>query len=313
MLNKQGDSIKYLLDYKNGKIKQGLEIGCMLDDYLRFKPKQLNIILGHDNVGKTYWINWYFLTLALKHGLTFCLWSGENQKGQILRDLIQMYSGTKFKELTEAQIVSYSTYLEQFFTFVDNSKLYKPKDILKVFEESGCKVGLIDPFTGLDREMTYSGNYDFMNAAREFVNRTEMTIYINTHPNTESGRGANLYTEGDFKGSLKAPMKDHIEGGKAFSNRCDDFFVIHRLVKHETMKYVTWVNVEKVKDMETGGRHTGIEEPILCNFNSGLGFQIGNIEPLKNLRPKHEQTKIEEPRLTSLEQKMNSMNNNLPF
>ncbi len=82
MLTKQGDTIKYLLDYKEGKIKEGLGIGCGLDDYLRFKRKQLNIILGHDNVGKTYWINWYFLVLALKHGLKFCLWSGENQKGK---------------------------------------------------------------------------------------------------------------------------------------------------------------------------------------------------------------------------------------
>jgi len=54
MLKSAGDSLDYLLNYRNGKIKQGLEIGCVLDDYLRFKPKQLNIILGHDNVGKTY-------------------------------------------------------------------------------------------------------------------------------------------------------------------------------------------------------------------------------------------------------------------
>jgi hypothetical protein len=300
MLNKQGDSIKYLLDYKNGKIKQGLEIECYLDNFLRYKPKQLNIILGHDNVGKTYWINWYFLTLALKHELTFCIWSGENKKGQILRDLIQMYSGIKFKDLSDSQIRNYSTYLEQYFTFVDNSKLYKPKDILKIFEDSGCKVGLIDPFTGLDRQMTYEGNYEFMNAAREFVNRSGMTIYINTHPNTESGRGANVYTE----------------GGKAFSNRCDDFFVIHRLVKHETMKYVTWVNVEKVKDMETGGRHTGIEEPIMCNFNSGLGFEINGVDVLKPLRPKHEQKKLNiETNLISTSEKIRLANekNNLPF
>ena len=295
MLSKQGDSINYLLDYRNGKIKQGLEIGCKLDDYLRFKPKQLNIILGHDNVGKTYWINWYFLTLALKHGLTFCLWSGENQKGQVLRDMIQMYSGKPFKSLSEKEIMNHATYLEQFFTFVDNSNLYKPEDILKLFDESECKVGLIDPFTGLDRQMSYEGNYEFMNKAREFVNKTGMTIYINTHPNTESGRGGNVYAEGNFKGNLKAPLKDHIEGGKAFSNRCDDFFVIHRLVKHETMKYVTWVNVEKVKDIETGGKHTGLEDPIYCDFNSGLGFEIYGTDPLKDLRYRQIQTRIEQP------------------
>ena len=58
MLSKQGDSLQYLLDVRDGKIKQGLGLDCFLDEHLRFKPKQLNIILGHDNVGKTYWINW---------------------------------------------------------------------------------------------------------------------------------------------------------------------------------------------------------------------------------------------------------------
>jgi len=214
MLLKQGDALQYLLDVRDGKIKQGLGLDCGLDEHIKFKPKQLNIILGHDNVGKTYWINWYFLTLALQHDLTFCIWSGENQKGQILRDMVQMYRGKHFNKLSHSQIAGDVAYLEQYFTFIDNKNLYKPQEILALFEKSGCKVGLIDPFTGLDREMSFSGNYEFMNTARQFVNSTGMTIYINTHPNTESGRSGNLYTEGELKGHLKAPLKDGIEGGK---------------------------------------------------------------------------------------------------
>ena len=284
MLTKQGDTIQYLLDLKAGKIKAGLGIDCVLDDFLRFKRKQVNIILGHDNVGKTYWINWYFLCLALKHGLKFCLWSGENQKGQVLRDLIQLYAGEPFKNLTNNQIQSYLTYLEQFFIFVDNSKLYKPLELLEVFKESECDVALIDPFTGLDREMTYEGNYTFMNKAREFVNKTGITLYINTHPNTESGRSGNLYTEGEWKGHLKPPLKDHIEGGKAFLNRCDDMLVIHRLVKHETMKYFTMVSVEKVKDRDTGGQQTAFDLPLMFDYNKGLGFTMGGLDPIQPYR-----------------------------
>lgn len=293
MLSKHGDTLQYLLDVKDGKIKQGLGVDCFLDEHLRFKPKQVNIILGHDNVGKTYWINWYFLTLALKHNLTFCIWSGENQKGQILRDMIQMYRGRPFASLSHREISGDLAYLEQSFVFIDNSKLYKPSDIFRLFKESGANVGLIDPFTGLDREMSFAGNYEFMNTARQFVNETGMTIYINTHPNTESGRNGNLYQDGDFKGHLKPPLKDHIEGGKAFLNRCDDMFVIHRLIKHETMKYVTWVGVEKVKDMETGGKHTGLNEPVYCMFNAGLGFQINGVDPLEKHRPKEVQQTID--------------------
>lgn len=305
MIQKQGDTLQYLIDVKDGKIKQGLGINCYLDEHLRFKPKQLCIILGHDNVGKTYWINWYFLTLALKHNLTFCIWSGENQKGQILRDMIQMYRGKPFKELSHSQISGDLAFLEQSFVFIDNSKLYKPAEILKLFLDSGADVGLIDPFTGLDREMSFAGNYEFMNQARQFVNQTGMTIYINTHPNTESGRSSNLYTEGELKGHLKAPLKDGIEGGKSFLNRCDDMIVIHRLIKHEIHKYKTWVQVEKVKDMETGGKHTPMDQPVIFDFNKGIGFEINGTDPLKPYRAK-------EPvqgKLTMTEQKLNALKN----
>ena len=286
MILKKGIAMQYLLDYKSGKIKHGLGIGTELDNYLRFKPSQLCIILGHDNVGKSYWINWYFLTLALTYEMKFVIWSGENKHGQILRDMVQMYAGVPFKELTEKEIQTYTAYIEQYFDFVDNSNLYKPKQLLDIFAQSGADAGLIDPYTALDRDMTHEGNYKFLNEDRLFANKTGMTIYINTHPNSESGRQGNLYTDGDWKGHLRPPLKASIEGGKPFLNRCDDMLVIHRLVKHETMKYYTMIDVEKIKDQETGGRNTNLNDPVLCEFNYGLGFKIGGVDALVSVRPK---------------------------
>jgi hypothetical protein len=313
MLNK-GIHLEKLFDYKNGKIKQGLGIGTKLDDYLRYKPRQLNIILGHDNVGKTYWINWYFLTLALKHELKFVMWSGENQYWQILRDMVQIYSGKAFKQLSERQISSYMAYLEQYFEFIDNSKLYKPNELFELFRKSDADACLIDPYTGLDRQMGYEGNYKFLNDARQFCNETGKTLYINTHPNTESGRSGNIYPDNHiWKGHLKPPLKDHIEGGKAFLNRCDDMIVIHRLVKHETMKYVTLVTTEKIKDQETGGAITGFEDFILCEFNHGLGFIVENKDPLKEIRPRERQTKLQENELMNTSEKLRRLANETPF
>jgi hypothetical protein len=285
MIQSKGNAINYLLDYKNGKIKQGIGIGCELDNYIRFKRGQLNIILGHDNVGKTYFITWYFLALAMTNKLRFVLWMGENQKGQILRDMVQMYYGVKFSELTDTEIQRGSAYIENFFDFVDNSKLYKPQDLLDLFEESDADACLIDPFTGLDRDMTYEGNYRFLNIARKFTNSTKKTIYINTHPNSESGRSGNLYADGDWKGHLKPPLKDHVEGGKAFLNRCDDMFVVHRLIKHESMRFYTMFSAEKIKDTDTGGSITRLNEPLLFEFNYGLGFKIWEVDVLAPYRP----------------------------
>jgi hypothetical protein len=290
----KGDSIQYLLDFKHGRIAQGVGIDTMLDDYLVYKKGQLNIIVGHDNVGKSYFINWYFLVLALKYNLRFCIYSGENSKGQILRDMIQMYSGKKFKELEDNDIIRHCTYLEQFFHFVPNDKLYKPEELLTIFEESEADACLIDPYTALDRQMSYEGNYQFLNKAREFCNKHGVTIYINTHPISESGRTGNLYPKGhDWEGLLKPPLKDSIEGGKSFTNRSDDVFIIHRLLKSESMKYYTMINVEKVKDTATGGGITPLNEPILAEFNNGLGFKIGGKDALKDLRPKQKKVKFD--------------------
>jgi len=285
MIEAKGKSLEYLFNYKEGKIKQGLGLGCELDDYLKYKPKQLVIILGHDNVGKTVFISFYQLALTLQHGLKWCVWSGENQTGQIMRNLIQMYAGRPFKTLSKDEILTYSSYLEQYFDFIDNSKLYKPAELLDLFEQSECNACLIDPFTGLDRGMNYEDNYKFLNLARHFVNRTGKTIYINTHPVSESGRQGNIYPDKhDWAGHLKPPMKDHIEGGKAFLNRCDDMLVIHRLVKHETMRLYTMLSIEKVKDTDTGGKQTPLNCPVLCEWNNGLGFKVGGTDVLKEYR-----------------------------
>lgn len=284
MILKNGHSTQYLLDYKDGKISQGLGIGCVLDDYLRFKTKQLNIVLGHDNVGKSYFMLWYFLALAVNHNLKFVLWMGENSSGQVMRDLIQMYSGRKFNELTKHEILAYQNELEQNFQFISNEQMYTPQEILKLIESTDANVGFIDPFTGLNRGMQHSDNYEFLNYTRDFCNRTGKTLYISTHPNSESGRNSMLYPqEHHWFGHLKPPLKAHIEGGKPFLNRCDDMIVIHRLVKHAEMKYMTMVEVEKIKDRDTGGQQTELNQPLLFDYNYGLGFKIGGIDPIKRI------------------------------
>jgi hypothetical protein len=38
--------------------------------------------------------------------------------------------------------------------------------------------------------------------------------------------------------------------------------------------------------MDTGGKHTALNDPIMFDFNSGLGFVINGVDPLKSVRPK---------------------------
>ena len=51
------------------------------------------------------------------------------------------------------------------------------------------------------------------------------------------------------------------------------------------MKYYTMISTEKIKDIDSGGSFTKIDQPLLFEFNSGLGFKINGVDPLDDLRP----------------------------
>ena len=120
---------------------------------------------------------------------------------------------------------------------------------------------------------------------RQYINESGKSIYVNTHPTSESGRIGNIFAKGHiWEGHLKPPMSAHVEGGKSWLNRTDSFLTIHRLVKLETMKYITLISVDKIKDTSSGGKQTLLEDYILCDFNRGLGFELYGINPLEKLR-----------------------------
>ena len=282
MITKPQNIKDYLEDFHKGRIKEGLSIGCALDEFLRFKKGSFNIILGHDNVGKTYWRTWYYLVLSVKHNLKWCIWTGENQAGQIVRNLIQIYTGKPFNELSIGEVYRYQQEIGQWFDFVDNSRTYKYSELLDIFQGdyNGC---LIDPYTGLDRKYGHSDNYEFLNATREWVNTNQITIDVCTHPISASGRSGAVYPQGHiWAGHIRHPYKADTEGGKPFANRCDDFIVLHRLTKNPDWWMKTLVYVDKVKNTETGGKVTSFENPLSCDYNNGLGFIVEGINPLKD-------------------------------
>ena len=285
MIVKQGDITKYLRDYKEGRIALGDGIGCDLDEAMRYKQGSFNLILGRNGVGKTYFKTWHQLALSMKFReektMKWCIWTGENKAGQVVRNLIQWYTGTHFKQLSMSEICRAEQEISQWFYFVDNSKMYKYKELLDVFESddySGC---LIDPYTGLDREYSFGSNYDFLNETRQWVNQKNITVDVCTHPISSSGRAGAVYPKGhDWEGYIRNPYQSDVEGGDAFSNRMDDFICLHRMKDHPTMKTYTQVYVYKIKDHDTGGMETEFEQPVLCEFNKGLGFKVNGINPL---------------------------------
>jgi len=283
MIEENNKIISYLNDYHAGKIKKGLDTGLpLLDNHIRFKKGQFTIINGLDNVGKTVLILWYFLVLSVKHNVKWCIYSGENKSGQLMRQLIQFYTGQYLNKMELNEVYRYEQEISQWFTFVDNSNFYKLQDLLKVFREGDYDGCLIDPFTGLNRQFTHEGNYEFLNECRQFCNQTNKSVYVNTHVVSSAAR--KVYGDShEWSGYAYPPSKSDSEGGQPFGNRCDDFITIHRLLGHPTMKFNSMWFTRKVKDTETGGEVNGIDLPVLLEFNKGLGFTIDGQNPLTNM------------------------------
>jgi hypothetical protein len=282
MIVKNEDSLKYLFDYKDGKISKGLGIGCKLDEHIVFKYGQFVPVLGGDNVGKTYFMTWYMLCLSVRHGLKWGLWMDENSAGQVTRDLIQWYSGVKFEHLSKTQIEDYANTVWQWFTFVDNKQPYTPTELLGVFEKIDANGYFIDPFNQLNHDMNYESNIKFIRMLKRWCKNNRKTVYLSMHPVSATGRKSYEYPDAHmWAGQPCIPNKSMAEGGKLFANMADDWINCHRLTKLESMKYFTMIDIDKVKDRDTGGSVTMQDEPILLHYNNGLGFVIEGINPLR--------------------------------
>jgi hypothetical protein len=283
MILKQTEINNYLQDYHAGKISMGLGIGLdAFDNNLRYKQGEFAILNGLDNVGKTDFMIWYALALSIKHNIKWCIYSGENKGGQLVRKLIQYLTGEKVMDMQFSEVTRAELQIQKWFTFIDNSNFYKLEDLLKIFKEGDYNACLIDPFTGLDRGFTHSDNYNFLNTCRNFCENTNINIYVNTHVVTEAARKKYSDTQA-FPGYPFPPSKSDSEGGQSFGNRPDSFLTIHRLVGHPSMNDKTMLYIRKVKDTETGSKVSSIEDPVLLDFNNGLGFTIDGINPLTSV------------------------------
>lgn len=268
----------FLESVRNGTLELGLSVGCNLDNHLRYKEGTFNVILGHANVGKTYWILWYALTIAIKHNKRFLIFSSENTVGGIKRNLIQLLCGKKLTEISEKQLYDYKSQIDYWFSFIDTDHLYSYKDLIKVFKENinDFDCCLIDPYNSLIRAEGLAGNsheIDYLVASefRIFCRVNKKTLFICAHASTEALRKT-YHKEHEYAGHPMPPNASDIEGGGKWVNRADDFIVIHRLTQHQQRWMITDIHVKKIKETETGGTPTFMDEPVQFRLYNGCKF-----------------------------------------
>ena len=264
---------------RSGAIKRGLGIGDKVaDQHLAYKPEQLVFINGHDNVGKTDWILWYFCVLSKKYNLKWDIFSAENSIGSLKVKIAQFLTGINIFKIPELQLHRTFDEMSEMFNFIRNDRLFDAKQILEVSSGTKSNGLLIDPYNSL-KGMGLGNNkheedYEICALMRIFCKQTHKSLYVNTHLVTEAAR-KKFPKDHVNEGHLMPPEKADTEGGQKFANRADDFISIHRMTQHATAFNVTEVHVRKVKETLTGGSVTPREAPLLFTMQDYCKFTIG--------------------------------------
>lgn len=260
-LSDSGKIDKMLEEYLVNGEQEGLPTNFkQLDSHFRFKPNSFNVILGHDNVGKSFMI-WFLATVAsCLHEWKWIIYSPENKTHRIKKQLIDFVLGVKAEQVSKVKFNKAKKFVDQHFYFIRKDKEHTIFDLLNygaVLCEKDPKIKgfMIDPYNSIALDYKDKGQglsaYEYhLKAATNMRIFAEKycSIYLNAHSVTGSRRG-----QLDADGILKRPRKDDIEQGGLWANRCDDFIVIHRKVKSEDEWMFTEIHVDKVKDVETGG------------------------------------------------------------
>lgn len=285
---------KGILDIKYGRVKEGLKIGVPeIDEHIRFKQCNFNIIIGHANVGKTTVIIYLMLLQTIKHKIKWLIFSAENTPQSIARKLIEFKTGKPISNMTDKEINDNLNWVNEYFKIIDVNNTYnyrqlldEAKEIAKDFKYHGF---LIDPYNSLNKDRNLlrginSHEYDYEVASefRLFCKNNKVSIWLNTHAVTDALRKVHA-KDHVYAGLPMPPSMADVEGGGKWGNRADDVFTIHRYTQHPSEWMYSDIHVRKIKEVETGGRPTPIDEPVrLRMVKNNVGFEFLGIDILNS-------------------------------
>lgn len=297
---KPEDYAEYLQQVRDGTLQMGLTTGSpALDKHFLLKPASFVHTNGIDNVGKSEWIWWLELLAAMYHGWKGIIFSSENTVGGFVRRMMQLYWGKPLYgnfAMNDAEYREAKDFVETHFLIIKAQEdLYNYKDIINLVKMAQNKgvynYGMIDPYNSLKIDLsgysklnTHEYHYEALSELKSFGQQNNFGWFVNHHAVTSALR----LKDADRKYQV-APRKEDTEQGGKVANKADDFLTIHRVTQHPTDWMVTEVHVRKIKDTETGGRPTSLDDPIKFErYKGGYAYVERDSEGNRGIDPVHE-------------------------
>jgi len=278
-ISSDDEDFRWIDDYSQGMIEIGLDTGDpRLDENFRYK-KEFVIVNGHSNVGKTTTMLYLIANSAIRHGWKWVVYSSENRTASVKMSLMQFAMDKKVADMSYFERKQAYKWVQDHFVVINNSQVYSYADIIlfmeKVMRQQPVDAIFVDPYNSLKLDMKNSsiGVHDYhYEAASEFLTFSKannVAVWLNMHAVTEAQRRKGP------DGLPVAPYAEDTEGGGKFVNRADCFMTIHRKVQamDPEIRKMSELHVRKVREVETGGAPTPLEDPYCLVMNlSHTGF-----------------------------------------
>ena len=157
MLINLEEQLDKLQKVRNGSIKEGLKLDVIqIDEFLRFKPGNFNVILGHANVGKTSVVMYLMLLYSIKHNLRWLVFSSENEPYSLIRKLVEYLEGKPINKIDTDSFNKQVKWVNDHFKFIEPNDLYTYKQIMELAQHVKNAWSydgfMIDPYNSLMKD-----------------------------------------------------------------------------------------------------------------------------------------------------------------
>jgi len=249
--------------YKNG-IDKGDIVGLKdnygkeggFDDLLSFKTSMLYLITGIPSHGKSSFLNYVEVLLAVKCGWKFGIYSPEHYPLQYLvyryAELLvgkPFFEGKSGQRMNQMELEKALEFIKDHFFFIrPPNGMAKMEYIIDLGKElvrrHGIKGFTIDPWNTIDHDYGSQGSETLyieksLNKLTSFKQECDLAVFIVAHPR-KMGK--------DAKGKYEIPSLYDISGSKSFYDKADVGISVYR----DFQSNVTTVYVQKVKFKHIG-------------------------------------------------------------
>jgi twinkle protein len=240
---KASDFKDRIYNFYTKKFEMGEIIGYpMLDNHLRLDKGQLNVVTGIPSHGKSTFVDFWSMMLAIKRGWQFVVFSPENYPLEIhYNKLAEIYHGFKLFGRERFIIDEAIDFIDQHYSFVDATEEEVTLDnLIECVNGKTCHSFILDPWNELEitkpkdmNESDFTGSC--LRKLRKFARKKNICIIIVAHP-------AKMYRQKET-GKYPIPHMYDISGSANFYNKCDNGIVVYR--NFDTN--ITEVHIKKVK------------------------------------------------------------------